>query len=350
MRLGILIALIIEFHAWATALAAHFEVAGTFAATRLDVGNHKKAVIRSVNHYKFDVRVNGSRWWMRIVDVEAKNGSYDDAPVRVRSYDGRDQYEVLHWRKDQLLRKDQPTRSAIVVPSDMPRKGTTVERMLWLAFCSAKAIDSHPKLLSINDPAGRSVKGDITRLQVGGLPLTLIQVTTGIVSLGTNIPSVDDPEVIKTLSITFTYRVLSATNVNGALIPMRFKGKFHLRDRQPHRTVLAGDTMRFVGTVNDISPALKGPAGITLGGKAYVYDYRFKGPNRVAPLMYFETNRQWISRTDPHLQNTIARQILIRPQPQQPHMVNTISRWIVLFALGVIFVVPLLYWLFRRKA
>lgn len=328
-----------------SALGASFEVEGVM--TMLS-GLPDGGTLTS-NVFRFEVRVDGERWFVRRANVLVEAGVTTNWLHKELACDGRDLYRTDEFPRNAVMPGSRTTTNLLYGYAEdghFPRSGTSADRILWLAYCSAADLSDNELIPSIRAPKDvdcRPLRMEIERLQVDGLPLRFQQTCPGYITKreGKAVTRVAHyPPPFDAGWVDFEYQVDAFTNFMGTAIPLLFSAGFYLPLETGGAEMVRFCTTSVSGLVTRVSSLKSAVEMPAFGQRANVYDYRFTN-SAGRPLMYVEQKEEhWLRRTDEKLREAIqAKQHML---PVGKRQASGTTRLLVLAVLGCVSTGPLI--------
>jgi len=206
----------------------------------------------------------------------------------------------------------QPSRDARQVHAHategiFPYKAGSIERLLWLAYCSRGYLATND-LPSMRDPLTSElqplVKSSLRLSEPSGLIIGIDQFVPFIFGWrSTNLVMVRYPPPFDNGWVDFEYRVGSVSNIDGTYLPSSFSAGCFLIERQPVPKRFCATSV--TGWVEHAFLEDRKVGLPEISHDANVYDSRFTNAAGFA-LMYAEQKRApWLDRSDPKLREAV---------------------------------------------
>ncbi len=275
--------------------------------------------VRATLEFSFEVNVEGNRWRIATEDLGVRNGSRSSVRFRQLVSDGRDVFELNEFPESLAQQSTNGSKNRFygyARKGNFPLESWPLERILWLAFCSAPYLQQGgQKLPSFRDPANPQAQPMSCRLELAaasGLPTCYEQVSPGHLSFVRD----DKTEVLPYPAplnegfVEFAFKVTALTNAGEAQVPLTFIAEFFIGESDFKSFARRRVSNRRVGKIEHAAEISKSFAMAQwrpeAASSANIYDYRFTTNGR--PVMYASQAgmEAWLSREDPKLAATIA--------------------------------------------
>lgn len=291
-----------------------FEVSGRVAEEVIA----KDGTVTAALDFSYQVNVDGFKWKIATEDLGVRSGSRSSVQFRQIGCDGRDMFELNEFPESIVLQSTNGSTNRLygyVREGTFPAGAWPLERILWLAFCSAPYLPKEPQLPSFRDPANPLAQPKDSRSELSatsGLPTYYEQVSKGHLSIVQNgqVQVLNYPAPLDVGFVEFLFEAISLTNAGGVQVPLIFTAQFFMGDSDFQTYARRRLSNRRVGKV-EIAFQVSKPLAADqwppeVKEAANIYDYRFVTNSR--PLMYRHQGGSsvWLRREDPHLAATFA--------------------------------------------
>lgn len=230
--------------------------------------------------------------------------------------DGEDVYHLSHYPEALAAAARAITTNrlygSVRKEASPPATSSTVQRLLWLAFCSAVHLGTNASPASIRDPGNADRQPLWSAWQVSEhskLPTHFNQACPGyaVKRQGTNATLAPYEAPFDQGWIDFEYRVTAITNAGVLPVPAAFLAGFYLPFGDGGTGLVRTCVSSWTGWVTRAEELLEPIRPPELVDSANVVDHRFKTKTG-SPLVYAErSGSNWLNRADPAVLDVARR-------------------------------------------
>lgn len=287
---------------------------------------------------EFAVGVSGNTWSIRenVVELRYGPGAGEPGGARTITFDGRDLYRIVELPTgSRTVRPEFPTHAS-VSEAMFPAASTPVQRILWLAYCSAAALrrGGTEDLPVLCDPPGKLPAPPVREWQVNpssGLPMIYRERVAGRFGLQdrTNTVWLTYPAPLDQGREALVQRTTALTNRGGVELPLAVVKESYGVDTDftnYARPYLASrwlvEATQFDRLVGPVTPG-------EIPGTALVHDRRFTNHSGTT-LTYRQEAGRFLGRDSATEDVASAQARRVRPRGAEPPGVGALVRWLLI--------------------